>query len=55
MFNVLYNQYIEQIKLQEIENYNRKHQDYLIRSGLAKKNVEIVKGQISVPKIQKKH
>ncbi len=33
MFNVLYNRYIDQIKLQEIQNYNEKHRDYLIRAG----------------------
>ena len=31
MFNVLYTKYIDQIKVQEIQNYNEKHHDYLAR------------------------
>lgn len=33
MYNVLYTRYIDQIKLQEIQNYNQKHRNYLVRSG----------------------
>jgi hypothetical protein len=33
MFNVLYHKYIEQVKQVEIEKYNEKHREYLIKSG----------------------
>lgn len=52
MFNVLYNRYIEQIKLQEIENYNKKHQDYLIRAGKLHNNSSLVASN-KVPQTKK--
>lgn len=35
---VLYHHFVEQIKKEEKENYNRKHYDYLVRAGKIPQN-----------------
>lgn len=36
--NVLYRHFVEQVKREEVEKYNKKHRDYLIRAGLIQDN-----------------
>jgi len=37
MFNVLYHRYIDQIKEEEVQRYDSKHEAYLRRAGMMKR------------------